>query len=440
MDRTARRPKQVTFDTVSIRTYAVTLDVGCIPWASASIPHARGRTEYPQSSSMHDEEWQNSTLSHLTTDTDLPEPEPHDVGTGSDVGDCPLTLDWAHSEHDAVYPALVYGYYSYFGPPPLPPRLNVEQRRQRLAVLHDKSMEAVLDWEHKNLQHSIAQFYEDDRWREGQAVPQTLPHQPLRQSSLDDVRVALAKQQSKHQYLHGLGLTNAPVLPHRQRDELDYTYHERVGESRRSRRTRTVAATAISYPRRPAPPLHDWTERSTDDPAELLTTPAAQLESNVAVTAPPAQLLRRKAALNETSTDAAIAQHHRQSEWKDKLPSVPMRFKSAEDEDFVDDTGNVVVVDETVSRRSKQQESPTAVDDQPCADNDVVVCSPVAAKKETVAESSSPTQSPTNSPSADEDDTPGNTSSSSTSRSLWKSLSLPFAPLTGASTESAAWE
>jgi len=66
----------------------------------------------------------------------------HGLVIGDHDVDCPLQLDWARSEHVFEYPAIYYGYQSYFANV-LARKLTPNERRFRYAHLYDLSMSQV---------------------------------------------------------------------------------------------------------------------------------------------------------------------------------------------------------------------------------------------------------------------------------------------------------
>jgi hypothetical protein len=78
--------------------------------------------------------------------------------------ECPWTLDWEHSPHEFVYPALNMGYTSYFKNCFLKPR-TADERRMRLAQLHDWNLAQVRLAEAKALaRHAANLILESSRW------------------------------------------------------------------------------------------------------------------------------------------------------------------------------------------------------------------------------------------------------------------------------------
>jgi hypothetical protein len=70
---------------------------------------------------------------------------------------CPITLDWSYSPHERVVPALARGYKSYFCNFPCP-TTTAEQRRLRLARVHDKTLLQVLQMECQAAARRIVQL------------------------------------------------------------------------------------------------------------------------------------------------------------------------------------------------------------------------------------------------------------------------------------------
>jgi len=284
-----KRGKHVDFDTVHVRTFAVTLD--CVtPWASQSIPHPRGRTQWVPKMTSRQEElvhmaMMNDSLSTMPSEEDLSlmaELRGYRTPTATAPVYCPLTLDWAYVDDETVRPALLYGYHSYFGPLPLPPRLTANERRQRLATVHDTTVDDVEDWEYQELVRQMSQVsleqmlstngtakqlchdskdedailhhtrnIVEDRWREGivQGVPQHDMglQQPKRMDSAsDDSQDGAPKKRSGRRvsFRDSRGIDTVPLTP---RHVLDRTEHHVAGP-RQNGLDRTEHVTRVLKP------------------------------------------------------------------------------------------------------------------------------------------------------------------------------------------------
>lgn len=81
----------------------------------------------------------------------------HGLVIGNHDVDCPLQLDWARSDHVFEYPAIYYGYQSYFANV-LARKLTPNERRFRYAHLYDISLSEVQTIELRAIRRQIVEL------------------------------------------------------------------------------------------------------------------------------------------------------------------------------------------------------------------------------------------------------------------------------------------